>query len=132
MGTGGLEHVETVRWMDQARVVESSGEPFMAPSGRGICMAIGGGSKGGRSITPGHPLQVSFRCRAVNLSSKATGMWKMVGQITLSRKGSKEGCNCSQCGGRSASGSRKEAEEISPPEDGGENPGERWFNLENS
>ena len=76
MGTGGLERVEIVGWTDQARDVESNGEPFMAPSGCVIRMAIGGGSKGGRSITLDRPLQVSFSCREENTSSKATGTWK--------------------------------------------------------
>ena len=62
MGIGDLERVETIRWLDQAKDMESSREPFMAPSGCGILMSIGGISKVGRSITLGRPLKVSFRC----------------------------------------------------------------------
>ena len=94
-------------------------------------MDISGGLKGGGSITPGHPLQGACRCRVANSTSKASDTWKMVGLSPLSREGNKEGCNCSRCGGRSAGGSGKEAEEISSLEDGGDNPGERWFNLDN-
>jgi hypothetical protein len=104
----------------------------MAPSGHGTRMAIGGGLKGGRIITLGRPLQVSFRCRVVNSTSKDSETCKMAGLIPLSKEGSKEGCNCIRCGARSVGGSRKEAEEISSPTDGGDNPRERWFNMENS
>lgn len=132
MGTGGLKHVRTIQWTNQESAVESSGEPFMAPSRRVICMAIGCKFKGGRSITLDRPLQVSFRCKATNSLAKAKGKWKMEGQSPLSREGSKEGCNCSHCGGCSVGGLGKEVEEIIFPKDGGENPGERWFNEENS
>lgn len=104
----------------------------MAPSGRDTCMDISGGSKGGRSISSGCLLQVSCRCSVVNSTSKVSEEWKMAGLIPLSKEGSKEGYNCSRCGGRSAGSSRKEAKEISSPGDGGDNSGERWFNLENS
>ena len=95
-------------------------------------MDIGGILKGGRSITPGHPLQGACRCRVANLASKASDTWKMAGLSPLSKEGSKKGCNCNQCRGRSANNSGKEAEEISSTRDGGDNPRERWFNLENS
>ena len=132
MGAGGLARVELVRWMDQAEKVESSREPFMAPSRRGKCMDIGGRVKVERSITLGRPLQGACRCCVVNLTLKVSEAWKMAGLSPLSTEGNKEGCNCSECRGRSAGGLGKEVEEISLLGDGGDNPGERWFNLENS
>ena len=95
-------------------------------------MDISGSSKGGRSITPGRPLQGACRCSVVNLMSKVSEAWKMAGLSPLSREGGKEGCNCSWCVGYSVAGSGKEEEEISSLGDEGDNPGERWFNLENS
>ena len=64
---------------------------------------------------------------------KAAGKCEMVGRNTLSREGSHEGCNCSWCnGGCMVSGLGKEVEEIKSPVSGGDNLGERWFNLENT
>lgn len=77
-----------------------------------------------RSITLGHPSPVSFLSKVVNYPFKDTGKWKMVGRNPLSREGSHEGCNCSQCGGgHSVGGLGKESEEIHSPEGGGEKPG---------
>ena len=105
----------------------------MVPSRRGLSMVIGGGTKEWRSIAPSLLLSVPFLCREVNSPFKDSSEWEMVGRSPLSREGSREGCHYSRCGGgRVAGGSGKEAWEVQSPRGGGENPGERWFNLENS
>ena len=125
MAASGFERVEHVRWTDEARKVESSGEPFMAPSGQVTCMYIGGEVKEGRLIILGCPSQSACRCCVVNMTLELSTERKMVGRSPLSREGSKEGCNCSRCGGRSVGGLGKEVEEISMPGDVGDNSGER-------
>ena len=51
----------------------------------------------------------------------------------LSREGSREGCHCIRCGGGHGAGSsRKEVAENQAMGSGDENPGERWYNFENS
>ena len=56
-----------------------------------------------------------------------------MGCSPLCREGSRERCNCSRCGGgRVVGGSEMNTEEIQSPRARGEDPGERWFNMENS
>ena len=107
MVAGGLEHVECVRWTDQAKKVESSREPFMAPLGHVTCMDIGGKGKEGRNIL-GCPVRGACRCCVVNSMSVFFVECKRVGHSPLSREGSKEGCNCIRCDGCNVGGSGKE------------------------
>ena len=45
MAAHGLAHVDLVRWTDRTVMVESSRDPFMAPSGHVPCKALGGGEE---------------------------------------------------------------------------------------
>ena len=63
----------------------------------------------------------------------SVGSREMVGRSPLSREGSQEGCHCSRCGGGHGAGSSgKEVADNQAPGNEGENPGEKWYNLENS
>ena len=58
---------------------------------------------------------------------------EMAGRSSLSGEGSQEVFHCSWCGGRhGVGGSGKEVVENQMLGNGGESPGERWYNLENS
>lgn len=72
-------------------------------------------------------------CREVDFPTTVVVNSEMVGRSPLSKEGCHEGCNCSRCGGiLHAGGSGKETEDVQSSGIGGENPGERWFNLENT
>ena len=109
----GFERVEFVLWTNQAGKVESSREPFMAPSGHVTRVDIGGVVKEGRIISLVCPSQGACRCWVVNMTLELFAERKMSGCSPLSRDGSKEGCNCSRCDGRSVGGLGKDAKEIS-------------------
>lgn len=74
-----------------------------------------------------------MQCREVVLQTTIVVNSEMTGHNTLSREGSLEGCNYSRCGGdHGVGGLWKEAGKTQVPGHGGENSGERWFNLENT
>ena len=132
MDVSSFKRVRTVWWTDQVSELESNREPFMVPLGHGLSMVIGGRTKEWRSIAPGLLSLVPFLCREVNSLSKDSGEWEMAGHSPLSREGNHEGFNYNPCGGgHVVGGLGKEAEEVQSPRGGGENPRERWFNLEN-
>ena len=65
----------------------------------------------------------------VVLQFRFVGSKEMVSHSSLSR----EGCNCSKCGdGWEVGSSGKEVAENQAMGSGDENPGERWYNLDNS
>lgn len=132
MATSGFDPVEPVRWTDQAGKVESSGEPFMAPSGHVTREDIGDGESEGRIINLGCLSQGACRCWVVNTTLELFAERKMSGRSPLSREGSKEGCNYSRCNKHSVGGLGKEAKESNSLGGDGDNSGERWFNMENS
>ena len=93
---GRFKHVSIGRWMVQDRGVVSSGEPFMVPSGCGQSKVIGGGKSTRRGLALGILTPDLSLCRAVEIQTKGSGTWSMVGCSPLSREGSREGCNYSQ------------------------------------
>ena len=106
----------------------------MVPSRCGQSKVIGGGKRARRGLVLGILMLVSSLCRVVEILTKGIGMWSMAGRNPLSREGSREGCNCSHCGGGRVAGGvlGMYVEEIQSPETRGESPRERWFDLENS
>ena len=66
MAACGLDHLEPVQWMDQEVMLESSGEPFMSPSGHVTCEDLGGGETEERIIHSVCLSQGACRCRVVN------------------------------------------------------------------
>ena len=103
----------------------------MAPSEHVTHMDIGGKVKEGRNFM-GCLVRGACKSCVVNMMSGFSTERMMAGHSPLSREVSKERCNYSQCGGRSFGGLGKEVEEIRSPREGGDNLGERWFNMENS
>lgn len=95
-------------------------------------MIKGGGHGEWGSLAPGVFLQVTFMRREVDFPTTFVVMCEMAGNNPLSKEASHEGCNYSRCGvDRVVGDSGKGAKEIQSLGGGGENPGERWFNLEN-
>ena len=113
-------------------MVESNREPCMAPSGHVPCKALGGGETEERNIHFVGLLQGVCRCRVVNRKLPLVVWWRMSGRSPLSMEDSKDGYNCSRCGGHSYGGSGKEVEETSMSLGDDDNLGEQWFNRENS
>ena len=71
--------------------------------------------------------------REVALQFRYVGNKEMAGHDPLSREGSQEDCHCSRCGGGQGAGRLgKEVAENQAMGSEDENPGERWYNLENS
>ena len=72
----GLVRVELVWWTDRKAMVESSGEPFMAPSRPALCKVLGGGEIEERHTHSIGLLQGVYRCEVVNrkLTLVAGGM----------------------------------------------------------
>ena len=133
MDASRFKRASTGRWTVQARGMVSNGEPFMVTIGRGQSKLIGGGKSERRGLAPSIFMPVSSLCRAVEYQTKEVGKWSMVGCNPLSREGSREGCNYTRGGGNQvAGGSGMDAKEIQSLGTGGENLGERRFNLENS
>lgn len=104
----------------------------MAPSGHVSCKVLGGGEMEERAICSTGLSQSACRSRVVNWSLTLGAGWTMSGRSPQSMEGSKDGCNCSQCGGHNFGGSRKDLEETSMPLGDNDNLGEQWFNRENS
>ena len=57
---------------------------------------------------------------------------RMSGRSPLSMEDSRDNCNGSHCGGHNYGGSSKDTEESSMPLGEDDDPGEQWFNRENS
>jgi hypothetical protein len=108
----GLVRVEIVWWVDGKAMVESSGEPFVAPSGHAPCKTLGVGETEERSIHSVGLLHGVCRCQVTNRKLALVVGGMMLSRIPLSTEGSKDGCNCSRCGGCNYGGSGKEAEET--------------------
>ena len=105
-------HESMARRTDREFGMESSGEPFMVPSGRGLGRIKGGGRGERWSLAPGVFLKVVVLCREVALQSAFMVNSEMAGHNPLSKERSQEGYHCNWCrGGHGVGGSGKEVVE---------------------
>ena len=126
-------HVGAEEGTGEWRVMESSREPFMAPSGQGP-----GGNIEDRRVTGGKSilgiLLLQGKCcdKVVQRSMDRAGEQGMSRRSPVSMDDSRDGCHCSRCGGCSDGGSSKEHEFSVPLMEEVDDQGETWLKSENS